>query len=175
LERRVTMRQDAPRLAGSLATLWTIVLVGAALVQQLGVRLSTRTLRGTLGGLGLRWGRPQLALPRSTAPEKTHPPWVLAKAAVEVGSEAAMRDIDCPPGEIACLYILLNSIPPIEWNIEYTDELGAWWDSLSAEEQEEVNAGVILIQCGLNLQRRIQPIAQAIANQIDQKRRDEDG
>ncbi len=34
----------------------------------------------------------------------------------------------------------------MEWDVEYTDEFGAWWDSLSDEEQEDVNASVILLQ-----------------------------
>jgi hypothetical protein len=32
------------------------------------------------------------------------------------------------------------------WDVEYTDEFGDWWDSLSAREQEDVNAGVILLE-----------------------------
>jgi hypothetical protein len=34
----------------------------------------------------------------------------------------------------------------VEWNVEYTDECGAWWDGLTAEEQEDINASVILRQ-----------------------------
>jgi hypothetical protein len=34
----------------------------------------------------------------------------------------------------------------MEWPVEYTDAFGAWWDSLTAEEQEDVNAVVILLQ-----------------------------
>ena len=34
----------------------------------------------------------------------------------------------------------------MEWDVEYTDEFGAWWNSLTAEEQEDINAGVILLQ-----------------------------
>lgn len=34
----------------------------------------------------------------------------------------------------------------MEWQVEYTDEFGKWWESLSAEEQEDVNAVVILLQ-----------------------------
>ena len=32
------------------------------------------------------------------------------------------------------------------WEVEYTDEFGQWWDTLSAEEQVEVNAKVMLLQ-----------------------------
>ena len=34
----------------------------------------------------------------------------------------------------------------MEWAVEYTDAFRAWWDRLTAEEQEDVNAGVILLQ-----------------------------
>jgi hypothetical protein len=32
------------------------------------------------------------------------------------------------------------------WEVEFTDEFEEWWDSLSPEEQESVNAGVRLLQ-----------------------------
>jgi hypothetical protein len=32
------------------------------------------------------------------------------------------------------------------WEVEYTDEFGRWWDALSADEQVEINAKVILLQ-----------------------------
>ena len=31
-------------------------------------------------------------------------------------------------------------IPRMEWHAEYTDEFAAWWDSLTAEEQEDIFA-----------------------------------
>jgi hypothetical protein len=34
----------------------------------------------------------------------------------------------------------------LEWSVEYTDEFGAWWDGLSAEEQEDVDASVRLLE-----------------------------
>jgi hypothetical protein len=34
----------------------------------------------------------------------------------------------------------------MEWPVEYTDEFGAWWDSLTTEEHEDVNAIGILLQ-----------------------------
>jgi hypothetical protein len=37
-------------------------------------------------------------------------------------------------------------IPPMEWLVEYTDAFGVWWDHLTAEEQEDLNAVVILLQ-----------------------------
>ena len=38
------------------------------------------------------------------------------------------------------------------WDIEYTDEFGVWWDGLSGEEQESVDASVQLLEArGPNL------------------------
>lgn len=34
----------------------------------------------------------------------------------------------------------------MEWEVEFTDEFEAWWNSLSESEQEDVNAKVILLQ-----------------------------
>ena len=34
----------------------------------------------------------------------------------------------------------------MEWSVEYTDAFEVWWDRLTAEEQEDVNAVVILLQ-----------------------------
>jgi len=40
------------------------------------------------------------------------------------------------------------------WEIEFTDEFGAWWDSLSEDEQESVAASVeVLRRLGPNLPR----------------------
>jgi hypothetical protein len=34
----------------------------------------------------------------------------------------------------------------MSWDIEYTDEFGEWWDSLSSEEQTSVSSGVHLLE-----------------------------
>lgn len=34
----------------------------------------------------------------------------------------------------------------MEWEIEFTEEFGAWWESLTVEEQEEINAKVELLE-----------------------------
>src|SRR6266852_3025120 len=40
----------------------------------------------------------------------------------------------------------------MEWVVEFTDEFGEWWDSLSAEEQESVDFSVRLLEAhGPNL------------------------
>jgi hypothetical protein len=37
-------------------------------------------------------------------------------------------------------------IPSVEWEVEFTEEFEQWWSSLSEEEQEDINAKVILLQ-----------------------------
>jgi hypothetical protein len=39
-----------------------------------------------------------------------------------------------------------NYIPYMEWDIEYTDQFGDWWDGLTADEQEDVRAVIILLR-----------------------------
>lgn len=34
----------------------------------------------------------------------------------------------------------------MEWEVEYTDEFGEWWDSLSEDEQEDIDAMVRLLE-----------------------------
>ena len=34
----------------------------------------------------------------------------------------------------------------VEWSIEYTDEFGEWWQTLAVEEQEDLTAGVELLE-----------------------------
>jgi transposase len=90
LEAIVTMLQDDPRHEGSLATFWTVAMLGLALLQRLGVQLSIRALRGTWQALGLRWRRPRLTMPTKVDPEKTRKQWLMAKTSVEAGPEAAI-------------------------------------------------------------------------------------
>jgi hypothetical protein len=44
------------------------------------------------------------------------------------------------------LAFLLSYIPYVEWAVLLTDEFEIWWDGLSEEEQEDVNASVMLLQ-----------------------------
>jgi len=42
----------------------------------------------------------------------------------------------------------------MEWEVQYTDQFESWWNGLTEEEQEDVNAKVILLQrCGPTLRR----------------------
>jgi transposase len=94
LETLVTMLQDDPRHEGYLATFWTVAMLSLALLHRLGVQLGTSALRGTLQALGLRWRRPRLAMPTKVDPEKTRKQWLMAKALVEAGPEAAILYAD---------------------------------------------------------------------------------
>jgi transposase len=89
-ETLVTMLQDDPRHEGYPATFWTVAMLGLALAHTVAVRLSVSALRFALHGLGLRWGRPRLAMPPKVDPEKTCKQWVIAKAVVGAGPEATV-------------------------------------------------------------------------------------
>ena len=42
----------------------------------------------------------------------------------------------------------------MEWEVEFTDEFGVWWESLSEGEQEDIRSSVILLrECGPTLGR----------------------
>ena len=41
---------------------------------------------------------------------------------------------------------LIDYIPDLEWEVEYTDEFERWWESLTEAEQEDVSAVVELLE-----------------------------
>jgi transposase len=96
----LTMRQNDPRPVGYLAPLGTVALWGVALEHRLGTWVSASTVRGAWHGLGLRWGRPRLAMPLKMAPQKAHKQWVIAKAVGEAGPEAAILYGDDSRGQL---------------------------------------------------------------------------
>lgn len=83
----ITLVQDDPQTEGDLATVWTVAMVTLA-VLKLGITLSTSSVRGTWQRVGVRWGRPRLAMPTKTDPDKARQPWAIAKAVVAAGPEA---------------------------------------------------------------------------------------
>jgi transposase len=89
-ETLVARLQDDPRHAGYLATFWTVAMLGLALVHTVAVQLSASALRLALHALGLRWGRPRLAMPTQVDPEKARKQWVIAKAVVEASPQATI-------------------------------------------------------------------------------------
>lgn len=40
----------------------------------------------------------------------------------------------------------IGAIFRMTWNVEYTDEFGDWWESLTAEEQESIAVSVSLLE-----------------------------
>jgi transposase len=86
----VQMIQDDPSQEGYLATFWTVSMLVLAVVKKVGVKLSPSTLRATLHQLGLRWGRPRLAMPDKVDPEKASKQWAIIKAVRDAGPGAAI-------------------------------------------------------------------------------------
>jgi len=80
-----TLVRHDPLHFGYLATFWTVAMMGTALFCLLGVSLSLGTIQTTLQGLGLRWGRPRLAMPVKTDPDKTLKQWCIAEAVLQAG------------------------------------------------------------------------------------------
>jgi transposase len=86
----VQMIQNDPSQEGYLATFWTVSMLVLAVVKKVGVKLSPSTLRATLHQLGLRWGRPRLAMPDKVDPEKASKQWAIIKAVRDAGPGAAI-------------------------------------------------------------------------------------
>lgn len=90
----VQLMQEDPQQEGYLATFWTVAMLALALTHELKVTLSLSALRRTLHQLGLRWGRPRLAMPAKVDPEKAQKQWTIVKAAVEAPPETAILYAD---------------------------------------------------------------------------------
>jgi transposase len=86
--------RDDPREQGYLATFWTVAMIALALVTKLQVSLRPSTVRSVLRGIGLRWGRPRLAMPIKTDPEKAQKQWLIVKTVVEAEPEAVVLYAD---------------------------------------------------------------------------------
>lgn len=86
--------QDDPADVGYLATIWTVAMLVLAVTKRLGVGLSTSAVRTALHRLGLRWGRPRLAMPRKVDPEKARKQWEVALAVIEAGPDAQILYAD---------------------------------------------------------------------------------
>lgn len=86
----VDMIQQDPQRSGYLATFWTVAMLALALAEKLGVYLSVSSIRQMLHTTGLGWGRPRLAMPAKTDPEKAQKQWAIALAVIEAGPEAAV-------------------------------------------------------------------------------------
>ena len=81
------VRHD-PQWEGYLATFWTVAMLVVALANRVGVLLSASTVRSRLQQLGLRWGRPRLAMPDKVDPRKAAKQWAIAQAVIDAGPEA---------------------------------------------------------------------------------------
>ena len=89
-QRMVQLLTQDPQVAHpfEVATTWTVAMLTLALILRWGHYLSPATVRATLQRLGLRWGRPRLAMPRKVDPEKAQKQWRIAEAVLAAGPEA---------------------------------------------------------------------------------------
>lgn len=82
--------EEDPLQEGSVATFWTVAMLVLLVIDKLSLFLSLSTVRGLLHKLGLSWGRPRLAMPTKTDPEKAQKQWRIAKAVVEAAENTAI-------------------------------------------------------------------------------------
>jgi transposase len=90
----VDMVQQDPERYGYQATFWTVAMLVLAMAEKLQIHLSSSTVRQTLHRARLAWGRPRLAMPGKTDPEKAAKQWATAQAVIEAGPQAAVLYAD---------------------------------------------------------------------------------
>jgi transposase len=89
------LAQDPHSVASTeVATTWTVAMLTLALILRSGHYLSRATVRTAMQRLGLRWGRPRLAMPLKVDPDKTLKQWRIAEAVLAAGPEAAILYAD---------------------------------------------------------------------------------
>jgi transposase len=81
-KRMLRLIQSDPQDAGYLATAWTSAMVVLALAKA-GIYVGVGAVRVALHQIGLRWGRPRLAMPAKVDPEKALKQWLYTQAAVK--------------------------------------------------------------------------------------------
>lgn len=72
-----------------LATFWTTAMVVLAL-SQVSITVGRSTVRNALQRLRLRWGRPRLAMPQKTDPDKARKQWAIVAAVISAGPDAVV-------------------------------------------------------------------------------------
>lgn len=90
----IELVQQDPEHSGYRATFWTVAMLVLALTEQLRVQLSGSSIRQALHQAKLAWGRPRLAMPHKTDPQKAARQWSIAQAVIEAGPEAAVLYAD---------------------------------------------------------------------------------
>jgi transposase len=81
--------QDPQQVQASfLATFWTTAMLVLALSLHGPIQVCRTTVRNALQRLKLRWGRPRLAMPAKTVPEKARKQWLIAEAVITAGPDA---------------------------------------------------------------------------------------
>ncbi len=83
-----------PADRGFVATFWTAAMLALAVIAVAKLTLSASTVRVALRDLGLRWGRPRLAMPIKVDPDKARRRWLIAEAVLEAGLEAVVLYAD---------------------------------------------------------------------------------
>ncbi len=93
-DKLLRMIQQDPEQSGYQATFWTVAMLVLAIADQLRIHVSQSAVRQALHRARLAWGRPRLAMPPKTDPDKAAKQWAIAQAVVEAGPEAAVLYAD---------------------------------------------------------------------------------
>jgi len=93
-DKLVEMIQQDPAQSGYLATFWTVAMLTLALAEQVRVHLGLSTVRQVLHAVRLAWGRPRLAMPHKTDPQKAAKQWAIAQAVIDAGPAATVLYAD---------------------------------------------------------------------------------
>ena len=77
-----------------VAATWTVAMLTLALIGRCGHYVCPSVVRTTLRRLGVRWGRPRLAMPLKQDPHKAEKQWRIAQAVLAAGPEAQLLYAD---------------------------------------------------------------------------------
>jgi len=89
-----TVIREDPARTGQVATFWTVAMLALSILTALKVQVGASAVRLTLHALDLGWGRPRLAMPRKTDPDKARKQWRIAKTVIEAGPAAVILYAD---------------------------------------------------------------------------------
>ena len=93
-DKLVELIQQDPKQAGYQATFWTVAMLVLALADKLRLQLSQSAVRQALHQARLAWGRPRLAMPHKTDPDKAAKQWAIAQAVIAAGPSATVLYAD---------------------------------------------------------------------------------
>lgn len=87
---RLLAHDPASGPLANVATTWTVATLTLALIVRRGRYLNRATVRTAMQRVGLRWGRPRLAMPHTVDPDKAAKQWRIVQAVLAAGPAATV-------------------------------------------------------------------------------------